>query len=340
MRKILITLILIAVIGAYLIPGRVTNLIIATATPGGTYYPVGVAIGALISVKLNTSHNITATAITSAGSGENIHMLDTGEADLAILQALFGAMAYRGERFYEKNPVQSFRAVTVLWENVEHFVLLKKYGRTGNITDLVGLEKQFSIGKRGSGTEGSGRVILESLGVDCEEDIHPEYLGYNGSVQSMIDGRIAGANIPAGIPASAITQLFAQMGADRVVVLETTDEQIKVVRSAYPIWTRSMIPAGTYPGQDKDIATMAQPNFLACRQGLSEETVYQITRSIYENLSFLQNIHQATRMMAVEKALAGLPVPLHAGAAKYYREQGIIIPDRIQPTDSDINTIR
>ncbi len=338
MRKILIALILIAIIGTQFFRSKTNSLIIATATPGGTYYPVGVAIGALISVKLDDTHDITATAITSAGSGENIHMLDTGEADLAILQALFGAMAYRGERFYEGTPVQSFRAITVLWENVEHFVLLEKYSRTGNLTDLKGLEKQFSIGKRGSGTEGSGRVILESLSVDCEKDIHPEYLGYNGSVQSMIDGRIAGANIPAGIPASAITQLFAQMGAHRVVVLETTEEQIESIRSAYPIWTRSIIPKGTYPGQEKDIATIAQPNFLACREGLSEETVYQITKAIYENLPYLQNIHQATKMMHVEKALAGLPTPLHSGAARYYRERGIIIPERLQPITMNLKS--
>jgi TRAP transporter TAXI family solute receptor len=128
------------------------NLIIATATTGGTYYPVGVAIGTVISIKLAKDHKITATAINSAGSGENVQMLKNKEADMAILQALFGQNAYNGLGPYEGKPVKDFRAVTMLWENVEHFALLGKYVNTGTMLDLKGLHQKFSIGKRGSGT--------------------------------------------------------------------------------------------------------------------------------------------------------------------------------------------
>ncbi|RMG59800.1 MAG: TAXI family TRAP transporter solute-binding subunit, partial [Deltaproteobacteria bacterium] len=221
------------------------NLIIATATTGGTYYPVGVAIGTLISIKLAKKYKITATAINSAGSGENIQMLKNKEADLAILQALFGAMAYNGKQLYEGNPIKDFRAITMLWENVEHFVLLKKYAKTGNIMDLKGLGEKFSIGKRGSGTEGSGKVILGALGIEIGKDFTPEYLPYSQSAQAMIDGRIAGANLPAGPPVAAVSQLFAQLGADDVVILEFTDEQLEKVRNAYPVWNRYVIPPGT-----------------------------------------------------------------------------------------------
>ena len=135
------------------------SFIIATATPGGTYYPVGVAIGALLTIKLHKTHHIAATAITSAGSAENIQMLINQEVEFAILQALFGAMAYQGEDRYKGNAVKDLCAITVLWENVEHFVLLKKYSKTGSITDLKDLNDKFSIGKRGSGTEISGLII-------------------------------------------------------------------------------------------------------------------------------------------------------------------------------------
>jgi len=90
-----------------------------------------------------------------------------------------------------------------------------------------------------------------------------------------------------------------------------------------------VIPAGTYPNQDADWNTIAQPNFLATNADVSEENVYMITKTIFENLPFLQAIHPATKAMALEKAIAGLPVPLHAGAAKYYAEQGIEIPERL-----------
>lgn len=300
------------------------NLIIATATTGGTYYPVGVAIGTLISIKLAGSNQITATAINSAGSGENVEMLKNKEADMAILQALFGQEAYNGTGKYEGKPMKEFRAITMLWENVEHFVLLSKYVKTGTIMDLKGLGQKFSIGKRGSGTEGSGRAILAALGIDPEKEMTLEYLAYSPSASAMMDGRIAGANLPAGPPVAAVTQLFAQVGAKNVRVLDFTDEQIALLQKSYPVWTKYVIKAGVYPGQTVDIRTVAQPNFLACRPDLPEETVYLITKTIFENLPFLLNIHKATTAMNLERATLGLPVPLHPGAAKYYKEQGII----------------
>ncbi len=300
------------------------SLIIATATTGGTFYPVGVAIGTLISIKLAGQDGISATAINSAGSGENIQMLKNKEADLAILQALYGLNAYKGEGPYEGKPFTGFKSISMLWENVEHFPLLNKYIKTGTIQDLKGLHKKFSIGKRGSGTEGSGRTLLKLMGVDPDKDLILEYLGYTPSAQAMMDGRIVGANIPAGPPAAAITQLYAQMGSDDVSVLEFTDEQLAEIQKEYPIWNRFVIPAGTYPSQKKDIRTIAQPNFLACRADLPEDVVYKITKTIYENLPFLNNIHKATKAMSLERATAGLPAPLHPGAVKYYREVGII----------------
>jgi TRAP transporter TAXI family solute receptor len=300
------------------------NLIIATATTGGTYYPVGVAIGTLISVKLAGSNQITATAINSAGSGENVQMLKNKEADMAILQALFGQEAYNGTGAYQGKAVKDFRAVTMLWENVEHFALLSKYVKTGTIMDLKGMNQKFSIGKRGSGTEGSGRAILSALGIDPEKDMTLEYLGYSPSASAMIDGRIVGANLPAGPPVAAVTQLFAQLGAKNVRILDFTDEQIAQLQKSYPVWTKYVVKANTYPGQTIDIRTVAQPNFLACRPDLPDETVYLITKTIFENLPFLINIHKATTAMSLERATLGLPVPLHPGAARYYKEKGII----------------
>jgi len=308
------------------------NLIIATATPGGTYYPVGVAIGTLISMKLKASHGIQATAINSAGSGENIAMLKKKEADLALLQSLFGHEAYAGEGMYAGKPERDFRAITMLWKNVEHFPILKEYVKTGTIVDLKNLGgKPFSIGKRGSGTEGSGRAILKSLGFNVDKDFKLEYLDYNQSVDAMMDKRIGAANIPAGVPAAAITQLYAQLGEKGSIVLDFTDEQLNKVRSSYPIWVRYVIKKGTYPGQTKDIRTIAQPNILVARKDLSEQTVYLITKTIFENLRFLANIHPATKELSLNEALDGLPVPLHPGAYKYYKEKGLKIPEELMP---------
>jgi len=302
--------------------------VIATATTGGTYYPVGVALATLTSIKLRKK-GITANAISSAGSGENVDMLKNGEVDFAILQGLFGAMAYNGKMKYEGKPMKNMRAVTMLWQNVEHFVILSKYKKTGTITDLKNFKEGFSIGKRGSGTEGSGRVILSAFGIEPDKDFRTEYLGYTPSAQAMMDNRIAGANIPAGPPVSAITQLFATLGADKVKVLDFTDDQLAQVRKVFPIWTRFVIKAGVYPGQKKDINTIAQPNFLAVRPEVPAEDVYLILKTIYDNLPFLHNIHKATMAMKLDKAIDGLVVPLHPGAVKFYQEKGIKIPENL-----------
>ena len=326
MKKLTVILLCLAALslsGCHSSHPNETSVIIATATAGGTYYPVGVGIGTLLTEKLQP--DIVASAINSAGSGENIQMMVNGEAQLAILQGLYGAMAYSGTGQYSK-PVRDLRSITLLWQNVEHFLIRSDAVKSGNISDLKGLESRYSIGKRGSGTEGSTRTILMALSIIPGEDFPNEYLGYSPSVQAMMDGRLAGASLPAGPPVAAVTQAFAQMG-DRVSLLEVTDDQLLRIRSAYPVWSRYEITSETYPGQSAPVRTIAQPNFLACRADLSPDVVYQMTRTIYENLDYLRNIHSATKAMSLEKAIEGLAVPLHPGALRYYREMGITIPD-------------
>jgi len=136
-------------------------------------------------------------------------------------------------------------------------------------------------------------------------------------------------NIPAGVPTSAVTNAYASIGADKIKVLEFNDENIKKIQASYPVWTPYTIKAGTYPGQKEDIHTIAQPNLLVVTKDTPEETVYLLTKTIYENLGFLNTVHKATKAMSLQKAIDGLPMPLHPGAAKYYKEQGIKIPDRL-----------
>lgn len=303
------------------------NYVMGTATTGGTYYPVGVAISTLIKVKLEPQTNISVSAISSAGSGENLKLMDEGQIQFGILQGLYGAYAWNGTGPVPK-PYKNLRSVSMLWQNVEHFVVRNSVVDTGTISDMTNLYgESFSIGARNSGTEGSGRFILGKVGIDLEQ-VDIAYLGYGPSADAMQNGNIDGMNIPAGVPASAVTRAYANLGDD-ITTLDFTAEQLAQVNSDFELWTPYTIPAGTYPNQEKDINTIAQPNIMAARADVSEEDVYQITKTIYANLPFLNNIHPATKAMALEKAIAGLPMPLHPGAARFYREQGLDIPERL-----------
>ncbi len=303
--------------------------IIATASTGGTYYPVGVGIATIASLKLAKKHKMTFSAMTSAGSSENIDMIDKGEVNFAIIQGLFGSMAWQGKGKYEGKPKRNLRSVSMLWQNVEQFTVYNKYAKTGNIMDLKNLYgERFSIGGRNSGSRVSAETIMKALGIDYNK-MNIQYLGYSPSSTALQDGKIAGMNTPSGPPTSAVTNAFATIGAKKITVLGFNAKDLKKIDASYPVWSPFTIKAGTYPGQTKDIHTIAQPNLLVVTKDTPVETVYLLTKTIYENLPFLHSVHKATLAMSLQKAIDGLPMPLHPGAAKYYKEMGLKIPARL-----------
>lgn len=306
------------------------DYILATASTGGTYYPVGVALSTLTKIKLQPKQKISLSAINSAGSGENVRLLRENEAQFAILQGLYGYYAATGTGPIEAAGKQeNLRAVSMLWQNVEHFAVQKDKASTGTVSDLAALKgDKMGMGKKNSGTIGSNKTLLAGLGIDIDKDYDLFYGGYGPTADALQNGQISGFGIPAGAPAGAITKLLAA-DSDNVTVLNITDEQLAKMDNGKNLWTRYVIAARTYPNQDNDINTMAQPNFLAVNADVSTDDVYKITKTVYENLPFLNGIHKATKAMAIEKAIAGLPVPLHPGALKYYQEVGLDIPQRL-----------
>jgi TRAP transporter TAXI family solute receptor len=306
------------------------SYILSTASTGGTYYPVGVALATLMKVKLEPSQKIGMSAISSAGSGENVQLIRDGEAQFGILQGLFGYYAASGTGpVTEAGPQDHLRSVTMLWQNVEQFVIASDAATTGTIKDMVALKGEgMALGRQNSGTIGSNATIMSGFGIDIEADYELVFAGYGPSAEALQNGQVKGIGTPAGVPTGAVSQLMAAAG-DSVTMLNFTPEQVEMADGGRGLWTPYLIPAGTYPGQTDDVNTIAQPNFLATHADLPEENVYQITKTIYENLPFLQAIHPATKAMALENAIAGLPVPLHPGAARFYQEMGVDIPERL-----------
>lgn len=310
--------------------GQQRKYLLATANIAGTYYPVGVALATLTKVKLEPDHRLSLTAISSAGSEENLHKLGTGEVQFAILQGLYGLWAWNGiGPFGPDGPQDHLRSITMLWQNVEHFAVKSDYVKTGTMADLREvLGKKISIGDRHSGSAGSGLHILGSLGFEPARDFQLVNLDYSDSADAMQKGEIDGMNIPGGPPVAAVGRVFTALGKD-MTILGFTKAQMAQVNADHALWSEYTIEANTYPGQDKPVITIAQPNFLAVRADVPDEDVYLIVKTIYSNLSFLRNIHPITGSMKMGAAINGLPVPLHPGAARFYRENGVEIPDEL-----------
>lgn len=302
--------------------------ILTTATVGGAYYPIGVAMATISKSQLQPEHNISLSAISSAGSLENVKLLRDNEAQFAILQGIFGAWAWNGEGPV-RNPQTEMRSIGAMWLNVEHFALLTSLVKDRTLSDLGTLQgERFVMGARNSGAEQSGRFILETLGIDFEDGMTMAYMGYEGAASAMQDGNVVGMNVPAGAPTSAITQAFAQMG-ERITLLNFSADELARLNARYNLWDVYEFAANVYPNQNEVVRTIASPNVLVVRADVPDEVVYQVTRMIWENLGTMQDIHAATRDMKLDIALRGLAAPLHPGALRYYRERGLEIPPHL-----------
>ena len=272
------------------------NYILNTASTGGTYHPVGTAIATLTKIKLLPKQKFSLTAVNSAGSGANIQALGANTAQFAIVQGLFGSYAATGTGPVSA-PQKNVRAVTMLWQNVEQFIIANKFVKSGTASDMVPMKGQsMAMGKKNSGTIGSNRVLLKGLGVDIEKDYKPIYAGFGPSADALADGKAMGAGLGAGPPTGAITKLMAS-NSGKFTILDITAGEGKKMDGGRGLWVPYTIKAGTYPGQKKDVKTIAQPNFLAVNADVSVDHVYKLTKAIYENLAFLQAIHKATNCL-------------------------------------------
>jgi hypothetical protein len=325
MKKIFLSLCLALGLSVSAMAEDNKSYLLTTGTTGGTYYPVGVALATLTKVKLQPTHGINISAINSAGSAENIRLIREGEAQFAIIQGIFGHYAATGTGpLASQGPQTHLRSVALLWTNVEQWVMHEDDIKTGTIADIALLKgKRVGLGKKNSGAIHSNRHVLAGLGMNIDEDFRLFSGGYGPSASAMQDGKIKAMSAPAGAPTGAVTKLFAS-GRGKMRLLSFTADQAKAADGGLGLWTPYTLAAGTYPGQTEDVVTIAHPNFLGVHESVDEEVVYQFTKTIWENLGFLQAIHTATKAMSVEAAVEGVPVPLHPGAARYYREMGLL----------------
>jgi len=315
-------------VGQPMIAAASDSFTLATGRSTGKSFAVGVGISSLAKVKLSPSHKVDLSAVESQGFVHNVRMLQNNEAQFAVLQSMFGHFVRTGTGTFDgEAPDDSIRAIGMLWRDADHFVIDKTYEKTGTIADLSQLQgMSVSMGVDGPGPIESNRLLLSHFGIDVDSAFHLANLNYQQSSQALSVGNIKAMSTPIRPPAPHIENVLAGSGG-RHTLLAFTDEQIAKADGGLGLWTPYVIPAATYPGQDQDIQTVAKSNLLVARADVSDEVVYQVTKTMFENLDFLREIHDAMYETSLDRALVGILMPLHPGALRYYQEVGLLGPD-------------
>ena len=286
---------------------------VLTGGTSGVYYPMGVAIAKIYTDKMpNTRPTVQATK----ASVENLNLLQQGKGELAFTLGDSLAFAWEGnEEAGFKNKLTKLRGVAAIYPNFIQVVASKESG-IKTLADLKG--KRLSVGAPKSGTELNARAILGGAGISYKDLGKLEYLPFAESVELMKNRQLDATLQSAGLGVAAIRDLAS---AVEITIVEIP---ASLVEKVGPPYVKAVIPANTYTGQTTDIQGAAVVNYLATRADLSTDLIYAMTKSIFENLNELAAAHSAGKAVKLEKALEGMPVPLHPGAEKYFKEKGLI----------------
>ena len=221
---------------------------------------------------------------------------------------------------FKDKPTKFLRGITNLYPNVMHIVV----AANSNIKSIKDFEgKKFVPGAIGSATEINSKEILGLYGLDYKEkkNVKGEYLGYSEAAEALKDGRVDGILIAGGLPTSAVLDAASSL---KIRILSLEPDMIAKLKQTMPWYYEITIPKGTYMGQTEDVHTVAVANLLICREDLSNDLVYNMTKTLHDNQKDLVAAHSAAKDMKLQEALKGMTVPLHPGAEKYYKEKGIV----------------
>ncbi|SLN15307.1 NMT1/THI5 like protein [Roseisalinus antarcticus] len=297
------------------------QLSVATGGTGGVYYPMG---GGLAEIINNHVEGYAATAEVTGASVENMGLIATGDADIAIGLADTVQQGYSGTGRFEGQQLPMLRAMGVAYANMVQIVALEDSGIT-SLQDLVG--KRVSIGAPGSGTEVNAEQILGANGITYD-DIEEQRLNFNETADALANGDIDAGFWSVGAPTSSILNLAT---TSSIVMIELSEEELAAADAANPVFAVTSLAGGTYEGVPEDIAVIGVPNVLVVSSEMSDDLVYAITSAMFENIAELQAVHPAANQTTVELALSASPIPLHPGAIRYFEEIGATVPDDLRP---------
>lgn len=280
---------------------------IATGGASGPYNIIATTLSDIYSKQLKTNSKTQ----TTGASVENLNLLAQKKVEMAFVMSDALNDAINGTGNFP-SKLDNIEQVAALYPNYVQIVTSKRSG-IKTITDLKG--KRVATGAQNSGVEVNARNLLEGFGITYN-DIKVDYLGYAEAADALKSGSLDAAFLTSGLPNSSLMEL--QQGFDLQIVAIPAEGVTKLAEDkAY--FSALDIPANTY-GNELPIPTAAIKNALVVRKDLSENDVYLLTKTLFENLPQLQTAHQAAKDVNVKDAQQGLVAPLHSGAKKYFDE--------------------
>lgn len=286
---------------------------VLTGGTSGVYYPLGVALGKIYGDNIAGAR--TQVQATKA-SVENLNLLQAGRGEIGFSLGDSVQMGWEGNKEAGfPGKLDKLRGIAAIYPNYIQIVASQDSG-IKTLADLKG--KSLSVGAPKSGTELNARAILKAAGMSYDDMGKTEYLPFAESVELIKNRQLDATLQSAGMGVASIRDLATSVKINVVAVPKADVEKIGAP------YVPAVIPAGTYEGQTADVETAAVGNFLITHEGVSDETAYQMTKLLFENLPALTAAHAAAKAIDVKKAIEGMPVPLHPGAERYYKEVGIL----------------
>lgn len=285
---------------------------LSTGLPGAFFNPLGVA---LLDAYTKAMPELAFEVVPSGGAVENLESLQRGAADLGFAFADVTYLAFVGRLDEHTRPFDRLRGVAILQLTTIHVLIRPDSGIT-SIEQLRG--RRVALGPPGSGTAISAKVVLEAFGVPISE-VRGQHLPFLESANGVVRGELDAAFISAGYPAESV--LTATRGGAQL--LEVSGPVVERLRTNYPFLRVALIPAGTYPPFLRPVHTVGIDTLIACSADLSETLVYNLTKTFFDVLPEMATKVDALRRMDLARAPA-TPIPLHGGAARYYRERELL----------------
>lgn len=290
--------------------------VISTGGTGGTYYPLG---GILAQALSQAVPEVVATSQAGNASVANCNLIRDKQVESAFVQSNVAYNAYNGLEQFKDKPAKNLRFIASLYpETIQ--IVARADSKIKSLKDIKG--KRLVPGDRGSGTEVDTLNILGAYGYTYKDFSSVDWLSFSGGAQRLQDKQADVTFTTAGWPTAAITELAI---STNIVLVPIDEARIKDLTKKYPFYAKIVIPKGTYKGQEKDVATITTMAQWVVGAEVPDEVVYKLTKALWENgAKKMAEAHSQGKNVQPKTALAGMGIPLHPGAEKFYKEAGLI----------------